>query len=151
MKNLSLSLVAFLVVIILGILFGLSMSGISEPFLKDLNVGDHIFQVEIADTLVKQGHGLAKRNSLEENHGMLFVFLDEQIRGFWMKGMKFPLDLIWIKDNKIIGFNENIQPVWIGDPSVYYSPSPVNLVLEVSAGTVQKLGLKTGDSVLLEN
>ncbi len=110
------------------------------------------FQVDIADTVTKQGQGLSGRPSLEENEGMLFIFKGEGDRTFWMKDMNFPIDMIWIKDNRIVGFAENAVP----EPeksvfalTLYRSPEPVDKVLEVRAGVVQKLQIKTGDTVAI--
>ena len=106
------------------------------------------FTVEIASTMVQQARGLSFRPSLPENHGMLFVFGSSTIQNFWMKDTNFPLDIIWIGGDTVLGFAENTQPQ-PGDPlwklKVYSSPDGVNRVLEVNAGTVAKYNIKVGD------
>ena len=66
--------------------------------------------------------------------------------------MKFPIDIIWIHENKIVGFEENIDPQ-IGANSaelkVYYPGTPVERVLELSAGRAKILGAKIGDNVMI--
>jgi hypothetical protein len=103
------------------------------------------FAVEIADTSEKQIQGLSGRVSLAENSGMLFVYNDYNIRLFWMKDMKFSLDIVWIKDNLVAGCDENVSVL---DKNGYISrvesPSEVNYVLEVNSGVCEKYGIKKG-------
>ncbi len=118
--------------------------------------GEHIvidsatFDIEIASTTIEQARGLSYREGLAENAGMLFLFGSYHSYGFWMKDMHFPLDMIWIKGDTIIGFSENAVPQ-PGTPlwglKLYYPSEPVDTVLEVNAGTVKKYGIKAGDMV----
>lgn len=110
-----------------------------------LRVGDAIFEVEIADTFFKRSRGLADRTGLQDNQGMLFVFDKLEKHGFWMKGMEFPIDIVWIKDNQVIGIEKNVLPT---SSDIYYPPEPVDRVLEINAGLADKLGIKVGDEVL---
>lgn len=107
------------------------------------------FNVEIADNSMRQSRGLSGRERLGENEGMLFLFSKPGYQSFWMKGMEIPIDIIWIKDNKIVGFEKNVQP----EPGVrraslkrYVSPEAVEKVLEVSAGTVERLDIQVGET-----
>jgi len=52
--------------------------------------------VEVAKTFEQRTIGLMFRKSLEENHGMLFIFEDEVVRKFWMKNTYISLDLLFI-------------------------------------------------------
>ena len=63
-----------------------------------------------------------------------------------MKGMKFSIDIVWLRENKIIGFVESAKFGGLV-PAIYYPPSEIDAVLEVAAGTVQKDGLKVGDEI----
>ena len=65
-------------------------------------INNHTFSVEIATTSAQQQQGLSGRNSLPQNQGMLFIFKTAGRYAFWMKGMKFPLDIIFINNNKIV-------------------------------------------------
>jgi len=115
-----------------------------------ITINEHSFSVEIADSASKQMRGLSGREKLNENEGMLFVFKDSSIKTFWMKGMKFPIDIIWIKEGRIMEFSENLPPpknilnafIESVAPSV-----PIDSVLEVASGTVEKLGIKAGDKI----
>ncbi len=113
-----------------------------------LVVGAHSFAVEVADTFPLRAQGLSGRENLEENHGMLFLFNTAGNHPFWMKDMKFALDFVWINGNKVVGTKENVSPKgsMLSLP-IYYPPEEVDMVLELAAGTVARLGVKVGDGV----
>ena len=113
-------------------------------------VSGHEFKVDISDTVLKRQQGLSGREKLADDEGMLFVFERPAVRRFWMKDMPIPIDIIWISDGEVVGFERNLEPepsVSIFSLKTYSSPQPVKLVLEVSAGTIDRLGIKKGDSV----
>ena len=150
-KRISISLSAFIFLIALG---ALSVFLIKDRNRKEnlliLQIKDNQFSVEIADTVIAQARGLSGRASLAENQGMLFLFGDPAARNFWMAGMKFPLDIIWIIGDEIIGISENLPPATVTDTPVYSSPGPADKVLEINAGLSKKYGFKTGDKIVVE-
>ena len=104
--------------------------------------------VEVADTLKKRSLGLGKRNSLKKGWGMLFVFEKRKHHRFWMKDMRFPLDIIWLDNHRIVHIIHNAKPANSTDnPEVITSPLPANFVLEIAAGRSVKLRLKTGQQM----
>jgi uncharacterized membrane protein (UPF0127 family) len=110
------------------------------------------FRVEIADTPYLRSQGLSGRESLPEDAGMLFVFESASIQTFWMKDMKFPLDIVWIQDGRIVGIEKDVPPE--PDKSVfslktYTSPAAADRVLEINAGLSQRYGFEVGDQVEL--
>jgi uncharacterized membrane protein (UPF0127 family) len=123
----------------------------ANPPLKqnEVRVGDAVFTVEIASSTVEKARGLSFRDGLADGHGMLFLF-SSGIQSFWMKDMRFSIDMIWIGGGKVIGFSENVAPqpgaaVW--ELKIYNSPDGTDKVLEVPAGAVAKDHIKTGDPV----
>lgn len=116
----------------------------SEPH---ITIAGQQFVVERADTEPTQHEGLAGRESLANDRGMLFAFNTPFLSPFWMKGMKFPIDIIWIANGIVIGAVENAVPN--GGEALYYPPRPVDFVLEVPAGTVARLGIHAGAPVAL--
>lgn len=117
---------------------------IQEPYVK---IGDDTIFVDIADEDTERVQGLSGRTSLANDRGMLFLFEKADRYGFWMKGMKFPLDIIWIKNDTIVGFSEDLQPDNSPSPQLYYSPVPVDKVLEINVGQVKELALMVGDRI----
>lgn len=112
---------------------------------------DACINVEIADSDYKRQDGLMFRESLPEEEGMLFVFGEEGLYGFWMLHMRFPLDIIWIgQDKRIVHIQKN-APVCL-DPNDCRSMMPqvkARYVLEVNAGFADKHQLKVGDRLKL--
>ncbi len=101
--------------------------------------------IEIADTDYDIQTGLMYRNSMLDNQGMLFVFNNEEMRYFYMKNTKIPLDLIFIASDKtIVSFQKNAKPF---DESTLSSKGPAQYVLEVNAGLVDKWGLRIGERI----
>lgn len=136
-------------VLVLGIFQFLSKDKINT-YTNRLMVGNNVFKIEIASTPHSRAAGLSGRDNLPSDAGMLFIFEDKNRYGFWMKGMKFPLDLIWIEGDKIKGFTENIPPpINPFNLNIYYPPQPVDKVLELNAGSVKKYNLKIGDKINL--
>lgn len=101
--------------------------------------------IEIADNDYETETGLMYRKGMEDNQGMLFVFNEEAMHSFYMKNTEFPLDLIFIKsDMSVASVQENA--VAFNENSLS-SKVPVQYVLEVNAGLVEKWGLAVGDSI----
>ena len=114
---------------------------------KSIKINDTEIKVAIADTPLKQGRGLGGKQSLKPDEGMLFVFSNYQIRSFWMKDMQFGIDIIWIRNNQIVGIEKNVPLADSQNLKSYLSPIPVNYVLEVNAGFCDGHNIKTGDRV----
>lgn len=101
--------------------------------------------VEIADTQAKRERGLGGRDTIKQNTGMLFVFDTPEQYGFWMKDMKFPIDIIWFDANRrIIYEEEDVQPN--SYPNVFVPRTPATFVLEVPAGFFAFHHLNVGDT-----
>jgi len=115
---------------------------------KEIQINNTSLKVEIADTIEEAKKGLSGRQSLCNSCGMLFEYPNYQIMNYWMNDMNFPLDIIWIRDNTIVGINENISVLdEKGNINKVKSPLEVNRVLEVNSGYITQNRLKIGDIV----
>ncbi|MBI2601368.1 DUF192 domain-containing protein [Candidatus Daviesbacteria bacterium] len=121
---------------------------------KNVEINGKLLRVEIADTLTKRTKGLGGRESLASGSGMLFMFPEEKQYSFWMKGLKFPIDIIWIKDQKVADIIKNVPPPQEGQEDnelpIYQPNQPVDMVLEVNVGTVDMLGIQIGDTIVVK-
>lgn len=107
---------------------------------------NNCFNVEVAKTAAQRERGLMYRAQLPKDGGMLFIFNKQGIYPFWMKNTLIPLDIIWInEENKITSITFGAQPCKsLMCPSIV--PSGVaKYVLELNAGTCEKIGLGVGD------
>ncbi|MCO5215176.1 MAG: DUF192 domain-containing protein [Thermomicrobiales bacterium] len=114
-------------------------------------VGDREVTVDLAMTSEQQRLGLGYRNGLDEDHGMLFLGSEPHMKTFWMKGMRFCLDIIWIEDGRIVGAAESVCPDPEGtidsERQTYLSGVPVTYVLEMDAGWLKAHGYGPGTPV----
>jgi len=107
-----------------------------------------MFNVEIAATKEKQEQGLSGKQFLAANSGMLFIFNAPDFYEFWMKGMLFPLDFVWINGNKIVDLTENVpRPINGGPVKIIKPKTKADKVLEINAGAINANGIKMGDDV----
>ena len=104
--------------------------------------------VEVSDTPEKRSLGLGKRDKLEKGWGMLFVFEKRIPHSCWMKNMRFPIDIIWLDNQRIVELAENVPPPQEGEsPKVMEPRLPSNFVLEIESGRARALGLKVGQKL----
>ena len=109
------------------------------------------FTVEIADTGEKQALGLMFRDSLPDNHGMIFIFPGEAMRSFWMKNCRIPLDIFYFdEDLKLVSVAENAPPCRTARCPSYPSTGPAKYVLELNAGKAEELSVQPGDVLKLD-
>lgn len=113
---------------------------------------DQRFTVEIADDYDERMRGLMYRDQMAADAGMLFLFEQQGPQAFWMKNTKIPLDILYF-DNAwaLVGWSLNTPPCSLGDrcPS-YPSQAPARYVLELNAGTAERIGAKLGDRLTVE-
>lgn len=96
--------------------------------------------------------GLQGREGLEDHHGMLFVFKNDGLQSFWMKDMKFAIDMIWIDAKRRIVTIAPSRFPCIKEPCEVYAPTAsARYVLEVSSGYALKHHFKEGDGLLFKN
>ncbi len=135
-------------------LFRIFFVGSGQPVLPmgTLTIGPASYSVEIADTGVSRMRGLSGRASLAQDTGMLFVFPIAGRYGFWMKGMRFPLDFVWISGGVVSGVSEGVPaPSNPFNLPSYYPPDDkvVDMIVEFPAGTIARTGITAGMSVAL--
>ena len=107
--------------------------------------------MDLAVTPNQRATGLMGREHLGDTEGMLFIFEVEGLPRFWMKGMKIPLDMVWIDaDGIVAGVTANAPPAPEGtSPEVYSPPRPILYVLEINAGLAELVGIRVGSQARL--
>lgn len=104
---------------------------------------DDVIAYDLADTNDLRRMGLSNRPVLSDSHGMLFALEQPSIPSFWMKEMRFPLDIVWIRPNKtVVGVSTAVQPE--SYPETVSPTESVLYVLEVNAGRAAELGIVPG-------
>jgi|SRR5579885_579035 len=147
-------LFVIIVIIFAGvILYQFSVKNFGQKLpTKTVTIATHSFTAEVATSSADQQIGLSGRASLPQDHAMLFVFSKPDYYRFWMKGMKFPLDLVFIRSSKIVSIVKNapVPKANAGNPPIYQPAVLSDTVLEINAGLSNKYGFKNGDSVTIK-
>jgi len=103
---------------------------------ETIEIEGKTFKLEIADEPEELTQGLSGREKLAQDYGLLFVFPKPGRHGFWMKDMKFPIDIIWLNENReVIGITKNLEPS--SYPQVFYPPSEIKYALEINTGIIK--------------
>jgi uncharacterized membrane protein (UPF0127 family) len=109
-------------------------------------VGTSTVYVSIADTEASREKGLGGRTSLAGNEGMLFVFPNEGFYSFWMKGMRFSIDILWIAtDGEIVYIVPAVSPATY--PKAFVSKKPARYVLELPEEYASQHQIRVGSKV----
>jgi len=145
MKNII--LLIFIGIIILGGFFYWNNS--NKIKFKYAEIGGKKFNLETASSLKDREAGLSGRENLCEDCGMLFLFDRKGKYSFWMKDMKFDLDIIWIFGNEIVSLVKNIS-YENGAEEIINPETFSDKVLEINSGLCDKLNIKVGDKVKFE-
>lgn len=113
-------------------------------------IGGRTLNVLVADNMKHWQKGLGGRKDLGEYDGMIFLFPTTEQHVFVMRDMQFSIDIIWIKDNKIVDMAPSVplDPAKTEAELIPYAARDISSsVLELPAGKVIDWGLKIGDKV----
>lgn len=107
--------------------------------------------IEVADTREEKSKGLGGRQSLATDSGMLFVYDQKEKYKFWMKNVKFALDIIWIDGDMVVDIIKNVPPPESKQKDetlpIYEPIQPVDSILEVNAGFTGSNNITVGDKI----
>lgn len=121
--------------------------GQSLPISAQAEISSQVIDLEVAQTPHQQAIGLMYRTALADNQGMLFPFNQPQSVSFWMKNVSIHLDMIFLRDDKVVEIAANVPPCKTASCPLYGSNALVNQVIELRGGRAAQLGLRVGDSV----
>lgn len=143
-------------IIYISIVFIFVFIGISWPQFSDSGSGEkksiyfknNSFLVVVAETEQQQEKGLMFVRNLSPNSGMLFIYKDEAPRFFYMKNTYISLDIIWIdRGKKAVFIKKNAEAEKLGIYETIRPQEKAMYVLELNAGSVEKIGLRIGDKL----
>jgi len=118
-------------------------------------LGGKVVKLEVAITPAEIQKGLMYRTSMPEDAGMVFIFNPGRAVNFWMYHTLIPLDMLFVKDGKIVKLFENVPPCRSEDPNgcPTYPDGPgidVSEVVELNGGYAGRHGIKEGDPIAFE-
>jgi uncharacterized membrane protein (UPF0127 family) len=109
------------------------------------------FIVEVAQTQQERALGLMFRDSLPDDHGMLFIFPAEGRLSFWMKNTRIPLDIFYFNEKlELVSVAEDVRPCRIQQCPSYPSKGLAKYVLELNSGKAEELAATPGDVLELQ-
>ncbi len=118
------------------------------PSLRTIQLGDQAIRVSVVDTPESRQKGLSGRAGLAPDEGMLFVFPQDGIYGFWMKDMRFSIDILWLSsDGVVVHMAQNVSPLTY--PQSFVPTKLARYILEVLAGYATEHMVTIGDIVRL--
>ncbi len=107
----------------------------------NLWLGNGIFRTDLALNEAARTKGLSGVTELAPDKALLMVFPTEGKWGIWMKDMKIPLDIVWLdKDKKVIYIVKSAS-LDGSNPKIYMPEKLAQYVIELPAGTVDKMAI----------
>ncbi len=143
---------SFCVVLLLLCVFAItacepSMLAVKTTTIERADKTQANFSVEMAVTPAQQEHGLMGRETLAPDHGMLFVFDEEQVLTFWMKNTPLFLDMVFAdSQGVIVDIHAKARPF---DETRIVSRKPARYVLEIAGGQAERQNIHIGDQIKL--
>ena len=109
-----------------------------------LTLSDKVLSLIVSDTPELREIGLSRMDSLSKNKAMLFKFPELGEYGIWMKDMKFPIDIIWLdEDKRIVKIEHNISPDTY--PRIFSSRENSLYIIEMNSGFAKENNIEVGD------
>jgi len=106
----------------------------------------HVYNLLVAETAAEQAKGLGGRSSLPQNEAMIFPFTSEGTRCFWMKNMKFSLDMVWTNSQRqVVAVVPNVSPKTY--PKTFCAQKPAQYVIELNAGQAKAADIVDGKTL----
>jgi len=140
--------VAIIIVALVLIASFIMISNKPSETAKVAFLGKTNITTEIAYTDEEKGKGLMYRDGLPEGSGMLFIFDREGPYTFWMKNMKFPIDIAWVSQHCTVVFLTKGAMPCVNEPCSTYQPDePIKYAIEVPDGFIEKHGISVGDEI----
>ncbi len=135
--------VVFAALIAVAVILGVRQAAFAHG---TVTIGEDVtVRVSVAANSRSRERGLSGRESLAADEGMLFLFERKDTFGFWMKDMRFPIDIVWIDGTSVADITTDVPVPVPGERLPLFSPRvPVDKVLEVPAGFAKAHGLRVG-------
>ena len=138
-----------LIVLILVVVISVGHKIYSSLWSKaTVKIAGQELRVLVANNYSHRLKGWSDKKDMGKYGGMLFVFPDHGQHAMVMRDMRFPLDIVWLDNNKVVDIAPNLPPelgVAEDQLTIYRSRTPSTMVLELPAGFRDKYGLKIGD------
>lgn len=147
-----------ILIILIVIAYFIKSNGLNFPQKynsRSITINGKKFNLLIAKSPEEKAIGLSKNKNLAKDAGMIFVFNEKGYYPFWMKNMKFPIDIIFIDDKTVTDVYKNIQPpnknILLSDLPIIKPTREINYVLEINSGLADTYKINPGDKAEMAN
>jgi uncharacterized membrane protein (UPF0127 family) len=107
-----------------------------------------VLKVEVMVSDQDRAMGLMFRRSLPRDRGMLFVFESSDFHGIWMKNCRFPIDIVWLdEERRVVSVTESVPPCKAEPCPVYEPLRRASFVVELNAGQARREKVMVGETV----
>lgn len=110
----------------------------------ELSAGFYRIEAEVAANDQNRQLGLMNRQTMPQQHGMLFVFTHENTHCMWMRNTLLPLSVAFLDARGIILNVEDMKPQTLDN---HCAKKPARFALEMNGGWFAARGLKAGDAI----
>ncbi len=133
----------------LALLASVASLAAAEPSQRlEVELGGERFRLEVVDDEASRNRGLMGREALEADEGMLFDFPAGTRPSIWMRNMLISLDLLYVDEQgTLVQIFHEVPPCKAMPCEIYRAERPLRFVIEVPAGTAQRLNLQVGDQL----
>ncbi len=103
----------------------------------------------VADTMMSRARGMSFKQD-KSLPGMVFAFNKIYRPAFWMFGMQFPIDIVWIKGGEVVSVDRNVPRMWTSAVDILgirRPPVKINIAIELPVGVAEKLGIKARERI----
>ena len=149
-------LVLFLISIALNVFFvyGIFFYRVDNTFVtecgrynkQEILINGKKIIMDVADDKCKIELGLSGTKEIKNSQGMLFVFDKIGNYGFWMKGMNYSIDVLWVDDDlSIIGIEKNLNPDTY--PNIFGQKYLFKYVVELPSGFSDENNIVVGNKI----
>jgi uncharacterized membrane protein (UPF0127 family) len=120
------------------------------PEAPSVRIREVTYAVSVADTAGERARGLSNQAGIRFDQGMLFVHDASGVHCYWMKDMKFSIDILWFDESRrLIHSEKSVSPE--SYPKSFCPAAEAKYVLEVTSGSVERQGFRAGDQLQLIN
>lgn len=114
--------------------------------IRTLKTNHQLYSLKISNTPESRNLGLGGRKSLPQSEGMLFVFDEPGVQCFWMKDMRFSIDIVWLSSEKrVVHVEPAVSPSTF--PQTYCPDTLAQYVIELNSGEAAKSAIRIGDQL----
>lgn len=126
----------------LALLFSLPLPATAELPMVELGAGMYRIEAELAATPQSRQIGLMNRRAMPAQHGMVFVFTEDQRHCMWMRNTLIPLSVAFLdREGRIVNI-EDMQPQTENN---HCAAQPARYALEMNLGWFAEKGIRAGD------